>query len=232
MKILSNEKLIKRNNRIGQITSIGSLVILGVGMYFSFSNSQGTYVTLSFTTLIVGFILFQIGNYFLSRWGKSPRPDEIINASLKGLDDKYTVYHFSTDVSHLLIAPSGVYSLLPYGQGGTLSFDSKKNRWKQKGGNFFLKVFGQEGLGNPISEGNYAKEQLERYLLKICVGANQTKATALLVFTNEKAVINGEGSPVPYVSSEKLKDYLRKQVKDPNFSPESIVDLIDKSKKH
>jgi len=28
MKILSNEKLIKRNNRIGQITSIGSLVIL------------------------------------------------------------------------------------------------------------------------------------------------------------------------------------------------------------
>jgi hypothetical protein len=29
-----------------------------------------------------------------------------------------------------------------------------------------------------------------------------------------------------------LKDYLRKQVKDPTFSPESIVDLIDKSKKH
>jgi len=42
-------------------------------------------------------------------------------------------------------------------------------------------------IGNPISEGNYAKEQLERYLLKIGIGANQTKATALLVFYKWKS---------------------------------------------
>ncbi len=38
MKIIKNEKLIKRNGQIGQYTSIGALVVLGVGMYISFTK--------------------------------------------------------------------------------------------------------------------------------------------------------------------------------------------------
>ena len=40
MKIIKNEKLIKRNGKIGNWISIGALIILGGGMYFSISNSQ------------------------------------------------------------------------------------------------------------------------------------------------------------------------------------------------
>jgi len=83
MKIYTNEKLIKRNNRIGQIASIISLVILGIGMYYSFKDSTGQYIALTFGSLVVGFLLFQFGNYYLSRWGKNPRPDQLISTALK-----------------------------------------------------------------------------------------------------------------------------------------------------
>lgn len=231
MKIIANEKLIKRNNRLGQIASIGSLVVLAVGMFYSFKDTQGTYMTLTFSALVLGFIMFQVGNYFLNRWGKSPRPDELLSQALKGLDDKYSLYHYSTEIAHLLVGPAGIIALLPYPQVGKIYFDANKKQWKQSGGNFFMKVFAQESLGRPANEADYAKQQLEKYLLKIGVGADQAKASSLLVFTNEKAVIEGEGSPTPYVTLEKFKDYIRKQAKTENLDADPIIDLIETNKK-
>lgn len=231
MKIISNDKLIKRNNRIGQITSISSLVVLAVGMFYSFKDSTGKYMLLTFTTLIVGFILFQVGNYYLNRWGKSPRPDEVISQSLKGLDDKYTLYHYATDIPCLLVGPAGIFSILTYPQTGTLFFDEKKKDWRQKGGNFFLKAFAQEGLGRPCAEAEFATEQLEKFLLKAGVPAAQAKGTTLLVFTNPKADIEGEGSTVPFVTSEKIKDFIRKKAKEVNFDAEPVVRQIETKQK-
>ena len=231
MKIISNDRLIKRNNRIGQISSISSLVVLGVGMFFSFKDTASSYVTLTFSALIAGFLLFQVGNYFLNRWGKSPRPDEIISQSLKGLDDKYSLFHYETDISHLLVGPAGIIALLPYSQSGKISYDVNKKQWKQSGGNFFLKAFAQEGLGRPDSDAQYTKELLEKYLIKIGVSADKAKSTPLLVFTNAKSIIEGQGSPTPYVTAEKLKDYIRKMAKDSNFDAEPIIELVNKKKK-
>jgi hypothetical protein len=231
MKIIANEKLIKRNNRIGQITSIGSLVVLAVGMFYSFKDSQGTYMTFTFTTLILGFILFQVGNFYLNRFGKSPRPDELISQSLKGLDDHYSLYHYTTDVSHLLVGPAGVYSILPYGQEGTLYYDANKKQWRQKGGNFFMKVFGQEGMGRPVGEAEIAREELERYLLKVGVGKEKVTGSPVLLFTNERATIEGEGSPVPYTTSEKFKDFIRRKAKEADFDAEPVIELIEQKRK-
>lgn len=227
MKVITNEKLIKRNNKIGQITSFGSLGILAIGMFYSFKDNSGQYINWTFTSLIVGFLLFQVGNYFLNRWGKSPRPDEIISQSLKGLDDKYTLYHYSTDIPHLLVGPAGVITLLPYDQGGVLKFDPAKNQWKQIGGNFFLKVFGQEGLGKPLNEAKYSIDDVEKYLLKLGVGKDHCDPQALLVFTNEKATVEGDGSPIPFTTAEKVKDYLRKRAKEMNFDYEPVVNQIE-----
>ena len=55
MKISTNNKLIKRNARIGQITSITALVILGVGMYITFQMPEK--FSYSLLALIVGFFL-------------------------------------------------------------------------------------------------------------------------------------------------------------------------------
>ena len=184
MKIYSNEKLIKRNHKLGNIFSIGALVILGVGMYLSYKMpSDLVRVIISYACLIVGFLIFQMGTFYLNRWGRSPRPDEILSQSLKGLDDKFSLYHYMTPVSHLLVGPGGVIALLPYSQKGTMRFDDKKKEWKQYGGNWFLKVFGQESLGRPTSEAKYTEEDLERYLKKVVAEVVEVKPSTLLVFT-------------------------------------------------
>ena len=223
MKIYSNEKLIKRNTRIGNITSLLSIGILAVGMFFSFKDKEGTYLTLTFTCLIVGFLLFQVGNYFMNRFGKPPRPDQKISQALKGLDDKFTLYHYMTNVAHLLVGPSGIYCLLPYNQPGTISYNSTKNRWKQTGGNFFLKAFGGDSLGRPELDANYAVMDITKYLNKKGVEIGSTTPESVLVFINEKAELNPEGYSGPAMTSEKLKEFIRKRSKGTPISPELIT---------
>ena len=154
MKIIKNEKLIKRNSIIGQWTSILALAVLGGGMYMSFANPADTQlVTYSIIALVVGFILTQVGMYMGNRWGRSPRPDEKIDAELKGLPGDYTLYHFVTPASHLLVGPAGVWTLLPYRQRGVVTYT--KNRWRIGNGGFlqaYMSIFGQEGIGRPDLE--------------------------------------------------------------------------------
>ena len=84
MRIIKNEKIIKRNAKIGSIVTILSLVILGGGMYITFTNPE--LLNISVIALLVGFILSQVGIFFTTRWGRRPRPDELLDQALKGLD--------------------------------------------------------------------------------------------------------------------------------------------------
>lgn len=228
MKIYSDEKLIKRNSKIGNITSIASIVILGIGMFFSFKDKDGSYLPITFSALIIGFLLFQFGNYFMNKWGKSPRPDEKLSQALKGMDDKYSLYHYQTGVSHLLIGPAGIYPLLPYSQPGTITYDESRNRWKQKGGNFFLKTFGGESLGRPDLDSNYAVNDLQKYFSKIGVNLEGVTPEPVLVFTNDKAILDAVNSDTLAVTADKLKEFIRKKNKSNLVSPELLKDIQSK----
>ena len=226
MKIHSNNKLIQRNHKLGNIFSIGALVILAVGLFLPGTEFNTLRMSLALVCLVAGFMIFQAGNYFLNRWGRSPRPDELLTQSMKGLDSEYSIFHYETPISHLLVGPSGVIALLPYGQNGTLYYDENKKEWRQKGGNFFLKVFGAEGLGRPASDARNELRDLKSYLERIGVSAGVAKPDVLLIFTNPKAEVKGEGSPVPYITAAKLKDYLRKKAKENLVNTEAILSKI------
>jgi hypothetical protein len=228
MKIVSNDKLIKRNTRVGNITSLGSVAVLGIGMYFSFQDKDGKYLPLTFAALIVGFLLFQIGNYYMNRFGKPPRPDQKLSAALKGMDDKYTLYHFITNIPHLLVGPSGIYCLLPYNQPGNISYNAAKNRWKQSGGNFFLKTFGGDSLGRPDLDSNYAVSDITKFFEKKGISLGTTVPEPVLVFINEKASLNTEGFSGGAVTSDKLKEFIRKRAKIAPLSQELLSAISEK----
>ncbi len=220
MKIISNEKLIAKNKKIGQVTTFVSLGILLLGFVATFSPQ---YMNWSMLALVTGFILSQVGIYFGSRFGKSPRPDEQISAALKGLGEKYNLYHYMTDVSHLLVGPAGIWVFLPYAQKGIITYDETKNRWRQKGGNLFMKLFGQDSLGRPDVEIKAALTSAEKYLTKVINKEFSTPAVQpVLVFTNNETEVNCPNAPVLTIHAEKVKDHLRKTAKENPIPVETL----------
>jgi hypothetical protein len=224
MKIITNEVLVKRNAKIGRYTTMGSLAVLAVGLYLSFQASPTMYFV-SLGALIVGFTLSQVGIYYTNRWGRTPRPDEIIATNLKGMDDKYSLFNYSTPVPHLLLGPSGAWVILPYNQGGTIKFE--KGRWRQHGGSLYLKIFAQDSLGRPDID---VQNQVEkaRVLLSANLGEGEMpEIHPALVFTNEKVNVQAEDAPIPAMTVDKLKDFIRKKSHDTPFAPEKLDALRD-----
>jgi hypothetical protein len=214
MKVVTNTKLIKRNAKIGQYTSIGALVILGVGLYISFKMPDKFIYSLG--ALLLGFFMSQIGMYYGNRWGRSPRPDELIDKGLKGLGREYTIYHYVTAAAHLLVGPAGVWTLMPYYQSGVITYEKK--RWKSKGGGFlqsYLRLFGQENIGRPEIESNSEIEATGRYLTKILPdGSEAPLVKSLLLFTSPKAELKVEDAPLPAITPKDLKDFMRDKSKE------------------
>ncbi len=214
MKIIKNEKLIKRNGQIGQYTSIGALVVLGIGMYLSFSHPE--LFAWSMTALVVGFAMTQIGMFFSNRWGRSPRPDEQLDAGLKGLPNDNAIYHYVTPVSHLYVGSAGIWVLLPLHQRGRAAY--KKNRWKLSGGGFmqsYLSIFGQEGLGRPELEITSEMASIKKHLAKKLEDENEVpEINGVLVFTNDLVEIEENDAPNPAIKLKQLKDFMRQKSKD------------------
>ncbi|MGW8143222.1 MAG: hypothetical protein ACWGN2_02440 [Anaerolineales bacterium] len=223
MDIITNDRLIKRNARIGQIASFGGLIILGGGLFISFSRPE--MFSISLIALLLGFGLSQIGIYFANRWGRRPRPDEILNAALKGLDRNYSLYHYSTPTSHLLVGPAGVWVLMPRHQAGTITYDEEKNRWRQKGGNFYLKIFAQESLGRPDLEIGSEIEAVSKVLEDQLGEDKLPQIQAALIMTNEKCEVEADNAPSPTMKDGKLKDFIRKTAKGKPISLDIVREI-------
>jgi hypothetical protein len=221
MKIIKNEKLIKRNSKIGQYTSLGALVVLGIGMYISFS--QPDLFIWALAALLAGFTLTQIGMYFGNRWGRSPRPDEKLDAGLKGLPGDFVMYHWTTPVAHLLVGPAGVWVLLPYHQRGQVTY--RKNRWKMSGGGFlqnYMRLFGQEGLGRPDLEAEAEINTVKKTLAAEMDESEIPDIKAALVFTADGIEIDAQDSPMPALPLKRLKEFMRSKAKEKSISAPTL----------
>ena len=213
MKIVKNEQLIKRNGRIGQWTSLGALGVLGIGMYLSFQRPD--LFVYSIAALIAGFAMTQVGMYFSNRWGRSPRPDEQLDAALKGLPGDMTIYHYVSPVSHLLIGPAGLWIFQPYHQRGKVTY--YKNRWRLSGGGFmqaYMTIFGLEGIGRPDAEISNEIELVKRFFSKQLTEPEIPEIRAALVFTNDQAEVDATDAPLPVMKLKQLKEFIRQKAKE------------------
>lgn len=224
MKIVKNEKLIKRNGMLGNWLSLGALVVLGIGMYISFTNPE--LFTYSLICLVLGFTLTQIGMYMGNRWGRSPRRDEKLDAALKGLHSDFSIYHYSTPASHLLLGPAGVWVLLPYQQGGSVTYE--KNRWRVRGGGFmqgYMRIFGQEGIGRPDLEAENEVNTVRKFLLKRMDENSVPEIKPVLVFTHDQVEVEPGESPIPALKLKQLKGFIRDESRERKLSSLQIQEL-------
>jgi len=221
MKIIKNEKLIQRNGKIGSYTSLAALVVLGLGMYISFTRTE--LFVYSLAALLLGFTLTQVGMYMGNRYGRSPRPDEKLDAGLKGLPNEFAIYHYTTPVSHLLVGPAGIWVLKPYHQRGRVVF--KKNRWQMSGGGFlqsYMRLFGQESIGRPDLDTEHEINSLQKYLSKQMDESEIPEIKALIVFTSDAIEIEAQDAPIPTLKIKQLKDFMRQRAKEKVISTATL----------
>lgn len=223
MIIVRNENLIQRNTKIAKYSGIISIAILAAGMYLSFRYQEQ--IMYSLIALILGFTLSQVGIFYTSRFGRSPRPDQEMDNALKGLDDLYSLYHYQSPVSHLLVGPAGIWILFPFSQKGKVIYDEKKGRWKRIGGNFYLRFFAQDSIGNPAQEINAAVKRLTKGFGKI-PDFEIPVIKAALVFTNEGTEVDAGSAPYPTLHAGQLKKLIRKEAKGDTSLPTPVLKTI------
>lgn len=215
MRIITDSKLVKRNRRIGQIASIAGILVLIVGAYLSFTDTAMNYLSFSLIALVAGFFLSQIGIAYSNRWGRSPRPDEALAVALKGLNDRFLLLNYITPAPHLLVSPAGFWILLPYEAGKEVTYDAKRGRWVEKGGNTLSRWFlGRQGIGRPDLDLEDQIRALRKYLLRFVSDENALPSIqAAIVITSPNTVIAAPDSPIPVLRVDKLKDFIRGKAK-------------------
>ena len=217
MRILTNEALYKRNTRLAFVANLAGVVFLAWSVFVLFNAGQfGMYLLL----LILGFMSVQIGSYF-GRWNR--RPDHALNQALKSLDDSYTLYHFRSPVSHLLLGPTGLWILMPRNTRGTISYDKARRRWVTKGAGLLARL-SHEAIGKPIVEASLEAEALDRFLQKAWKGGN-LRVQAAVAFIDPDAEVQAGNAPIPAASAKKLKQILLKADEKSRLTPEQNKQL-------
>ncbi len=222
MKIIENTKLINRNKKLAKYTSYATFGFIAISFYFN-TKKDTTSMIFMLVALLLCMITWQISMYFTARWGAKVNPYEMVTSALKGLDDKYTLYHFSTPVSHLLASPNGLWIILPELAGGKITYSNGK--WKQKGANAFLKIFGQDSIGRPDAESQLEINDLNRALDKNGIQIDPKLIKPLALFFNKKAELSVSDAPVACIASDKAKEYLRKQPKSISLTADQLDSL-------
>jgi hypothetical protein len=228
MKKVVNEKLIARNKKIGNIASFAGIAILMVGLILNFrpDPEQSYRVWLSFGALIVGFILAQFSTNLVNKFGRRPRIDELVGENLAKLNNSYTMYIYKSPVPMLLVGPSNIWIINPVLAGGEISYE---NKWKQRGGSFLFKFFGQESLGQPTAEAATTEKKLFDFLSQHISEENMPEINSVLVSINPKATIGDVSTaPVPIMKTDELRRFVRRiDRKTEGEIPETLLIQLD-----
>lgn len=204
MRITTNQKMIKRRGRLGMIASLAGIGVLALGMLASFRQQ---YVWASLVALVLGFVLAQFGTYNLRRWGRSPRPDEVLAEGMKGFDDRYHFYAWSLPASFVLLSPQGIYTLTTRDQTGAVSVAG--STWKsQMSLGRLLSIFAQEGLGNPTADAQGQAAKLDTWIKGKLPDVN-TAVQPVVVFIDPRVQLAVDAPTIPVLDPKEIKKWLR-----------------------
>jgi hypothetical protein len=225
MRIITHDRLVKRNSAIGRYSLLGGTVLLIGALVINllaFTRPEQTallfYVIGAF---FVGFTLTNIGTLFNNRWGR--RPDKGLADALKGIDNRYSLYNYRLGAAHVLAGPSGIVVLHPKYQTGPVVYDGK--RWHNPGARrMMFGLFNPDPLGNPILEAAGEVEALNRLAKKRGIEL-PVPAQAVVVFLHPRAEVSAGDAPLPVLHAKQLKDYIRKLPKDPAMPSAGLAGL-------
>jgi hypothetical protein len=231
MKVIINRTKLAQRAQNANIASISGMLALLLGVALPiFIPSVGQMIQLIF--ILAGITISMAGIYQANRWVRKPRPEEQLNKSLKGLDDKYVLYHYPSSLpcDHILLTPEGVVNLETVNLAGLFIY--KDGRWVERMtmGRALRSVV-EERLGDPTR----SALAVQRYLsekLSALTGETIT-IKPLITFTHPGAELDLEpDGPVPVYMADKLKKNV--SMEGPRLSTEAyqiIAGFLEKAVK-
>jgi hypothetical protein len=227
MRVIKNEARIQRNVKLGQWTSLIGILLMAGSMYLLFITQQRPELAnYGLIPAALGLVLTFISSNLGNRYGGAPRLDETLDAGLKGLPGDFTLYHFTTPASHLMVGPAGIWVLMPYRQVGRVEY--RNNRWRLSGGGFmhaYMRFFGQDRIGRPEAD-TAAEINTVHKLLASHMDENEIPPIeAMLIFTHPQIEIEPGNSPIPVLRIKQIKEFFRQKAKQQVLSSLQIARL-------
>ncbi len=208
MQLVVNRKLVRSRVRLASICHIGALAVFGIGLWISFSYGESQILG-SYAAIVVGLLLYNVGQIYLRRWGPRFRQDEVLARALRGLDNRHTLLAFpSTKLpDYILVGPSGVQVIVPRSQAGSIT--CRNDRWSRetRGGLArLLTLFGGNPLGDPGMDLARGVQRVRERLRRAGLSADQEPPVGgVVVFTNPAVRLRVEGCTTPVTGLRQLR---------------------------
>lgn len=247
MKVYRNLEEIQRKERRGRRASLAGMAILFLGLIASFVPTwyppgaevtgvfaqfmQANWSLISFAALPIGFMAASYGSYYITRYARRrwpgvnviARPDEMFERSLKGMDDKHSLFIYSLPVGYVLLTPTVLLTFVVRSDRSQVQING--DRWRERWslGRIFG-LFAREGVGDPPHELAQMERKLRDFLstqsaLEAGVNSAEVPIQGAAVFLNAATQLVINNPTVPALRADDIKEFVRKQTRENKPSP-------------
>ena len=215
MHVIVNQKLISSRVKLASAAHLAALAVFAVGLFVSWSNPEPTMEQMggAYAAIIVGLVLYQIGQFFLRRFGPRFRADGVIARTLKGLDRRYTLLAFpSTKLPDvILVGPTGVQVIVARAHDGAIT--CRANEWHRDRGKGLKRLsglFGGTPFGDPSQDTSKGIARIRQRLEQRGIAeAEQPPVDGIIVFTHPAAKLRIDGCSYPVTTLKGLRSNVR-----------------------
>jgi len=219
MRTTTNEDIVLRGGRVGQLASFIALAFVFAGLIVSFTE----YKVMALVLIVLGVVMYTVGARGQEQATREPRFVRKLADTLSEFDDRYHIYHHVLSADHVLLTPYGVFVLVLRGVDGKVRCFGDK--WlRDLSLRRALRFFTEESLGNPTKEMLQEVERLRKYVEEHAPEVTPD-IDGCVVFVNPEVSLEVTTASVPVLPLRRLKSYIRKTSAGSELPPESLSAL-------
>jgi hypothetical protein len=222
MRHYLDQAKVRRLATLSRVLSFGGMGIMLIGLVVSFRQTARLDAVLGL--FLAGMIASQLGIPMRNRWDRRPRIDEVLDRALKGLDDRFAIFHYGLGANHAVVTPGGVFALVPRFEDGRVRFDD--GRWSRvvpRRGR--LRPGGTRRVDGLERQAAGEVDRLQRRLSRGVDAESLPTVEPLVVFLHSGAELEVDGAPIRATHIKKLKETLRRMPRGRTLTESEIAQL-------
>lgn len=215
-----NETLVTRYRRIGVWMTLSGLCIIFAGAVSYFIRSD--MLAIAVAIMFVGGVIAQFGTSFQNRFGRTPRADELIDQSIKGLNENFAIFHYYAGASHALFTPYQAYALIPRFEDGEIWYEDGLWKHQPLPGRFAFSNPRERVIRSIEREANTEASRLRRFLLDYMDHLIEIDIDPVVIFVSNDANVASGDATLKLVHRKKIKGLLKQETGPRKISSEDL----------